>query len=190
MSPRSKNQGLQSISVNTTDFVVSHLSFSNASVFDALWPSVASEFLIKMPCLGSSSHYGDTSVFDAYTGTAIHDFLNGLMQFFSLCWVFTLEPLRALLGLKGKGKANAVVEVNVTATTTSDTTTWLNTLDKAHHENGPDEHSQDDAPDGRTPTQCLFTRLFWDSDDNVEDYTAPLSPMPIAGPTKKTKLDS
>ncbi|EDQ99554.1 uncharacterized protein LACBIDRAFT_334917 [Laccaria bicolor S238N-H82] len=49
-----------------------------------------------MPCLGSSFHYGDTSVFDAYTGTAVHDFLNGLMQFFSLCWVFTLEPLRAL----------------------------------------------------------------------------------------------
>ncbi|EDR06485.1 uncharacterized protein LACBIDRAFT_328887 [Laccaria bicolor S238N-H82] len=36
------------------------------------------------------------SVFDAYAGTAVHDFLNGLMQFFSLRWVFTLEPLRAL----------------------------------------------------------------------------------------------
>ncbi|EDR13185.1 uncharacterized protein LACBIDRAFT_322666 [Laccaria bicolor S238N-H82] len=43
------------------------------------------------------------SVFDAYAGTAVHDFLNGLMQFFSLRWVFTLEPLRALFHVNCAG---------------------------------------------------------------------------------------
>ncbi|EDQ98796.1 uncharacterized protein LACBIDRAFT_335650 [Laccaria bicolor S238N-H82] len=61
-----------------------------------LQPSIVSEFLIKMPCLGSSFHYRDTSVFDVYMGIAIHVFLNGLMELFSLRWVFTLEPLSAL----------------------------------------------------------------------------------------------
>ncbi|EDR01403.1 uncharacterized protein LACBIDRAFT_333326 [Laccaria bicolor S238N-H82] len=52
--------------------------------------NVASFIFKRISCL---MH---TSVFDAYAGTAVHDFLNGLMQFFSLRWVFTLEPLRAL----------------------------------------------------------------------------------------------
>ncbi|EDR02147.1 uncharacterized protein LACBIDRAFT_332714 [Laccaria bicolor S238N-H82] len=96
---------LQSISVNTTDFVVSRLSFSNASVFDA-YAELANVAILSLAwsrVFLSMARFTDASVFDAYAGTAVHVFLNGLMQFFSLCWVFTLEPLRALFHVNCAG---------------------------------------------------------------------------------------